>query len=259
MAPRLTCSGVLLGAAFSLLLLGASLGRRPESLPERGRAGGASPPHVPRTSRRRPSTCSPEVGGAPPRRVFTHVVFVLVKLAGLRPGPSSRTWHSAPGSSPRPTLRASRRRNPRFVLVKRWCPQPGRRLKRVAGAIGATLPPKRRGRGKMLLPRGPQRCVRREWAQNARASVLGRPEAAVACILSTLVSQNAGGTPVYTSRLPQILCGKPDLEGGPDTVLHANTPGALSPVWGRLEERASPRVSRTRGASPRPRCGRGSL
>ena len=101
-APRPTCSGVLLGAAFSLLLLGASLGRRPDSLPERGRAGGASPPHVPRTSRRRPSTCSPEVGGAPPRRLFTHVVLVLVKLAGLRPGPSSRTWHPAPGASPRP-------------------------------------------------------------------------------------------------------------------------------------------------------------
>ena len=101
-APRPTCSGVLLGVAFSLLLLGASLGRRPDSLPERGRADGASPPHVPRTSRRRPSTCSPEVGGAPPRRVFTHVVFVLVKLAGLRPGPSSRTWHPAPGASPRP-------------------------------------------------------------------------------------------------------------------------------------------------------------
>ena len=134
-APRPTCSGVLLGAAFPRLLLGASLGRRPDSLPERGRAGGASPPHVPRTSRRRPSTCSPEVGGAPLRRLFTHVGFVLVKLAGLRPGPSSRTWHSAPGSSPRPTLRASRRRNPRFVLVKLAGLRPGpsaRRLRRGA-------------------------------------------------------------------------------------------------------------------------------
>ena len=92
----------------------------------------------------------------------------------------------------------------------------------------------------MLLPRGPQCCVRWEWAQNASASVLGRPEAAVACILSTLVSQNTGGTPVYTSQLPQILCGKPDLEGAPDRVLSINHPGAVSPVWGRLEEGFAP-------------------
>ena len=97
------------------------------------------------------------------------------------------------------------------------------------------MPPKRCGRVRMLLPRGPQCRVRRQCVQNASASVLGRPEAAVACILSTLVSQNTGGTPVYTSQLTQILCGKPDLEGGPDQVPRANPPGALSPVWGRLE------------------------
>ena len=67
----------------------------------------------------------------------------------------------------------------------------------------------------MLLPRGAQCCVRKECAQNGSASVLGRPEAAVACILSTLVSQNPSGTPVYTSQLAQFLCGKPDLGGAP--------------------------------------------
>ena len=114
----------------------------------------------------------------------------------------------------------------------------------------------------MLLPRGPQGVVRWEWAQNASASVLGRPEAAVACILSTLVSQNTGGTPVYTSQLAQILCGKPDLEGGPAPVPCANTPGAVSPVWGRLEPGwgyaptpfASGGTCRADVVAPRPTC-----
>ena len=92
----------------------------------------------------------------------------------------------------------------------------------------------------MLLPRGAQCRVRKECARNASASVLGRPEAAVACILSTLVSQNTSGTPVYTSQLAQTLCGKPDSEGGPRQVLSTNIPGALSPVWGRLEKGFAP-------------------
>ena len=138
---------------------------------------------------------------------------------------ATRPWHLGKGiiwHPPSSGRRGHRRRDaaesggresPNLACSVRKHPAGGPRRRR-AGAIGATLPPKQCGRTKILLPRGAQCCVRKECAQNASASVLGRPEAAVACILSTLVSQNTGGTPVYTSQLTHFLCGKPDLEGG---------------------------------------------
>ena len=54
----------------------------------------------------------------------------------------------------------------------------------------------------------------------ASGSALGPRERAVARDLSTLLSQNASGTPRSTCQLAQILCGRPDFDDPPDTCPH---------------------------------------
>ena len=85
----------------------------------------------------------------------------------------------------------------------------------------------------MRVPRDPAgRAESRRGSPRVAKGARSAPDPknrAVACILETLLRQTACGTSRYTSQLVRILCGKPDLDGAPDSLSPQSTWDPLAP------------------------------